>query len=131
MKKILAVILTLSLVLGFVGSAMADRLHFSIVTSDTTSFTVYPISGELKGNHWFIRLDEAQSNLSPTHRAVVRLYQGSTPISSTYVYSGPDETEHLHTYQAGGVPASFRARLDSRDSGVLEFHGTLYHSYGH
>ena len=131
MKKILAVVLTLSLVLAFAGRAMAVGTRFHIVTSSTTSFQTGCSVAELKDTYWFMRLDEDMSNLSPTHRAVTRVHQGVNPISATWVYSGPSETEHTHTYKENAGNASYRGRLDNRDSGTLEFHGYFHHSYGH
>lgn len=131
MKKILAVVLTLSLVLAFTGSAMAVGTRFDIVTSSTTSFKTGCTVDELKNTYWFMRLDEDLSNLSPTHRAVTRIHQGVNPISATWVYSGPNETEHPHTYKDGAGVVSYRGRLDNRDSGTLEFHGYFHYNYGH
>lgn len=129
MKKILAVALTLSLVLAFANSAMAVGSRFDIVTSSTTSFKTGCYGLRLGGSYWFVRLDEDMSNLSPTHRAVVRVHQGENPISAKWVYSGPNETEHPHTFTGTVANASFRGRLDDRDSGLLEFHGYFHHSY--
>ena len=132
MKKILAVVLTLSLVLAFAGSAMADRNRFDIVTTSTTSFQTGCSVEKKTDNHWFVRLDEEMSNLSSTHRAVCRVHQGSTAISPTWVYSGPNETDRSYNtgYQGEQRNISFRGRLDNRDSGTLEFHGYFHHSYG-
>ena len=131
MKKILAVVLTLSLVLAFAGSAMADRNRFDIVTTSTTSFQTGCYGITKTGPRWFIKLDEDMSNLSPTHRAVVRIHEGYNAISATWVYSGPNETEHGYNSGKTGTVnnVSFRGRLDDRDSGLLEFHGYFYHSY--
>ena len=131
MKKILAVVLTLSLVLAFAGSAMAVGTRFHIVTSSTTSFQTGCSVERKTGNHWFVRLDEEMSNLSPTHRAVVRIHEGYNAISATWVYSGPNETEHGYNSGKTGTVynVSFRGRLDNRDSGLLEFHGYFHHSY--
>lgn len=131
MKKIIAVVLVLTMILAFASSALAIGTRFDIVTSSTSSLMTGCSGLRLSGNYWFMRLDEDMSNLSSTHRAVTRVHQGTNPISATWVYSGPNETEHTHTFSGTTANASYRGRLDNRDSGLLEFHGYFHHSYGH
>lgn len=131
MKKMIALMLVLTLILTFAGSAMAVGTRFDIVTASTTSFKTGCYGFMPTGTRWFIRLDEDMSNLSSNHRAVTRVHQGSTPISATWVYSGPNETEHPYgsNFNPEGMTISYRGRLDDRDSGTLEFHGYFHHSY--
>lgn len=130
MKKMIAVVLVLTMVMAFASSAMAIGTRFDIVTESTTSFKTGCYNIKPIGTRWFMRLDEDMSNLSSTHRAVTRVHQGTTPISATWVYSGPNETEHPHTYKSSNTDLlSYRGRLDDRDSGLLEFHGYFHHSY--
>ncbi|MEG1360788.1 MAG: hypothetical protein RSE23_14100 [Clostridia bacterium] len=130
MKKTIAIVLVLTMVFAFASSAMAVGTRFDIVTSSTTSLMTGCSGLRLTGTYWFMRLDENTSNLSPTHRAVTRVHQGTNPISATWVYSGPNETNHPHTFNKYSTTnASFRGRLDDRDSGTLEFHGYFHHSY--
>ena len=130
MKKMLAVVLVLTMVMAFSNSAMAAYKRFDIVTESTSAFKTGCSSMLLQDHYWFMRLDEDMSNLSSTHRAVTRVHQGTTPISATWVYSGPNETDHPHTFTGSVANASYRGRLDDRDSGTLEFHGYFHHSYG-
>ena len=123
--------MNLSLVLAFAGSAMGVETRFDIVTTSTTSFKTGCYGINKTGAYWFVRLDEDMSNLSPTHRAVTRVHKGYDPISAKWVYSGPNETYHGYNalYQGPVSGVSFRARLDDRDSGTLEFHGYFHHSF--
>ena len=133
MKKMIAVVLVLTMVMAFASSAMATSESFHIVTTSTTSFMTGCTAAGKTDNHWFIRLDEERSNLSPTHRAVCRVHQSATAVSATWVYSGPNETDRAYNANFLGdqsATISFRGRLDNRDSGTLEFHGTFHHSYG-
>ena len=126
MKKMIAVVLVLTMVLAFASSAMAVPIskNFHISTSSTTSFQTGCSGMNLSTtNWWYIELDEAASNLSATHRAVTRVHQGTKAISATWVYSGPNTTNRQHTFSGNTPLASFRGRLDDRDSGTMEFHG--------
>ena len=126
MKKMIAVVLVLTMVMAFASSAMAASVsaNFHISTSSTTTFQTGCSGMKLDGtNWWYIELDEAASNLSATHRAVTRVHQGTKAISATWVYSGPNTANRQHTYDPDGSTASYRGRLDDRDSGTLEFHG--------
>ena len=132
MKKMIAVVLVLTMVLAFASSAMATGTRFDIVTDSTSSLKTGCVVASKTGAHWFMRLDEDMSNLSSTHRAVVRIHEGANAISATWVYSGPNETERGYNAGKAGTVynVSFRGRLDNRDSGLLEFHGYYHHSYG-
>ncbi|MEG1155961.1 MAG: hypothetical protein RSD94_08810 [Acinetobacter sp.] len=131
MKKTIAIVMVLTMVFAFASSAMAVGSRFDIVTSNTSSL-VTGASGITKtGNAWFVRYNENTSNITATHRAVVRIHRGTQPITPTWVYDKPYELNRPYypgyTTTVDGV--SFRARLDDRDSGTLEFHGYFYHSY--
>ncbi len=132
MKKFVAFILAMVMVFTFAVSAMAvpQRKGYTFHVT-TTSTTVYQIgcSGIQKSeNKWYISLNEKDSNLSPTHRAVARVHHGFDAASATYVYSGPSTNQHGYNADCQGYMdgLSFRARLDNRDTGTLEFHGTFY-----
>ena len=131
MKKSIAAILILTLILVFAGSAMAVGSRFDIVTSSTSSFMT-GCSGIMKYNNaWFVRYNEDTSNITPTHRAVVRIHKGAQPITPKWVYDSPYERDRPYNtgYTETVTGVSFRARLDDRDSGTLEFHGYYHHSY--
>lgn len=81
MKKSIAAILILTLILVFVGSAMAVGSRFDIVTSSTSSFMTGCSDITKYNNAWFVRYNEDTSNITPTHRAVVRIHKGTQPIT--------------------------------------------------
>ncbi|MEG0492605.1 MAG: hypothetical protein RR696_05335 [Clostridia bacterium] len=132
MKKIVVVIMALTIVFAITSSAMATGTPFNIVTDSTSVLQTGCSVAKKTGAHWFIRLNEETSNLSATHRAVVRVHKGAQSISATWVYGGPNETDRLYSasYQKEVTGISFRGRMDDRDTGTLEFHGTFHHSYG-
>ena len=78
MKKSIAAILILTLILVFVGSAMAVGSRFDIVTSSTSSFMTGCSDITKYNNAWFVRYNEDTSNITPTHRAVVRIHIRNT-----------------------------------------------------
>lgn len=131
MKKLISAILVLTLVLAFASSAMAyefKSLPFSFVTDSTSVFNVGPKFDKV-GNSWYIAFSESRSNVSPTHRAVTRVHLGAKAISATWVVS--ENTYSIHPYIPGYTAtvrgATYRARLDDRDSGTLQFHGDFYY----
>ena len=81
MKKSIAAILILTLILVFVGSAMAVGSRFDIVTSSTSSFMTGCSDITKYNNAWFVRYNEDTSKITPTHRAVVRIHKGTQPIT--------------------------------------------------
>lgn len=99
MKKSIAAILILTLILVFAGSAMAVGSRFDIVTSSTSSFMT-GCSGITKlKNAWFVRYNEDTSNITPTHRAVVRIHKGTQPITPKWVYDSPYERDRIQAIQ--------------------------------
>ena len=128
MKKAMALALVLIMALAFAGSATAANYtaaRFDIATSSITEFKTGCYDLKKKDNSWYVSLTESSSNLSPTHRAVARVHQFENAVSATWVYSGSNSTVHPYTADCQGYQKhiSFRARLDDRDSGLLEFHG--------
>lgn len=132
MKKVIAIVMVLTMVFTFASSALAVGTRFDIVTTSTSSLMTGCSGITKKDAHWFLKINTDTSNLSSTHRAVTRVHQGTEPISATWVYSGPNETDRAYNTGKGGTVSgvSFRGRLDNRDSGTLEFHGYFHHSYG-
>lgn len=131
MKKCIAIILTLAITFAFATSAMAEvvtmKYGFDVTTSSTSHFSIGCNGIEKTENQWYISLRTASSNLSETHRAVTRVHCGYDAASPTFVYSGANTTRRGYNadYQGFQSGLSFRARLDNRDSGTLEFHGTF------
>ena len=99
--------------------------------SSTSSFMTGCSDITKYNNAWFVRYNEDTSNITPTHRAVVRIHKGTQPITPKWVYDSPYERDRPYNtgYTGTVTGVSFRARLDDRDSGTLEFHGYYYHSY--
>lgn len=132
MKKFVAFILAMVMVFACVVSAMAAPLRqgykFDVSTTSTTEFKTGCSGMSKTENKWYISLNAGISNLSSTHRAVARVHHGYDAASATYVYSGPSTTVHGYNADCQGFMSglSFRARLDNRDTGTLEFHGTFY-----
>lgn len=131
MKKITSLLLTLVLVLSIAGAALAASRSFDVSTSSTSVFAT-GASGITRTNNknWCASISASRSNLSATHRAVARVHKGVDAASATWVYAGVDST--YHPYSAGisdrASGLSFRARLDNRDSGTLEFHGNFLYN---
>lgn len=129
MKKLSILLVALILTLTTLGSALAEpvtmRYTFDISTSNTSQYQIGCTGIEKTENKWYIVLDSSKSNLSSTHRAVTRVHNGADAASATWVYSGPNTTQHPYKANCQGVMSnlSYRGRLDNRDSGVLEFHG--------
>lgn len=132
MKKMIALMLVLTLILTFAGSAMAvgENKPFHIQTDSTTEFMTGCYGITKTGNYWHIRVSTSTSNLSDTHRAVARVHQLANAASATWVYSGPNSTSHPYTADCQNLRynISFRGRLDNRDSGTLQFHGDFYYN---
>ena len=136
MRKLIALITALVLCFAIVGSAMADgvvgdgKAQFSVSTDSTTSYQIGVNNIRKTGSRWYIGVDESRSNISATHRAVSRVHKGATSISALWVYSGSNYNSHPYSTGYTGVVegVSFRARLDNRDTGWLEFHGTFYYN---
>lgn len=130
-KKLFVCMLTLVMIFSLAGSALAVEIPmtyaFHISTDSTTEYQIGCTGIEKTENKWYISLDTSRSNLSPTHRAVTRVHAGANAASSTWVYSGPSTTMHSYktNYQGVQFNLSYRGRLDNRDWGVLEFHGTF------
>ena len=132
MKKLMAFLLALVMVFALASTALAAdgvemRYGFHISTTSTSEYQIGCSGIQKTGNEWYIVLDTSRSNVSPTHRAVTRVHDGYNAASSTWVYSGPSTTSHPYktNYQGAFFDLSYRGRLDDRDSGVLEFHGTF------
>ena len=115
MKKIVALVLSLLLLLSLASVAVAS-VPFHISTDSTTIFQVGTSQFQRNGTTWFLDVDMRTSNVSATHRAVTRVHHGVDAASATWVYSGPSGTSHpyISTYTSG---LTFRGRLDNRDSG--------------
>ncbi len=133
MKKFCALILAVVLMLTMTSMAFAvspSPVRFNISTDNTVNFQIGAANISKDGNYWHVSFNEETSNVTPTHRAVVRIHQGYNAISSKWVYEGQEYDQHPYktnyTKPLSGV--SFRARLDDRDSGILEFHGNFFHS---
>ncbi|MEG1983633.1 MAG: hypothetical protein RR037_07890 [Alistipes sp.] len=123
MKKFAALILTLIMMVSI--SSVASAVSFDIVT---TSKDVYQVGTQIfstNNYNWFINVNMGTSNIALDHRAVVRVHQGVNAASATWVYGAPNGASHpyISGYKDG---LTFRGRLDNRDSGLLEFHGTFY-----
>lgn len=130
MKKIITMILMFAMVLSVAGLASADSRPFDISTDSTSVYQVGTIVIPQKTNAtWCPYINEGTSNLSETHRAVTRVHKGATAISATWVYS--KNTYEWHPYKTnytGTVTGiTYRGRLDTRDSGILEFHGDFHY----
>lgn len=135
MKKCIAIVLTLVMTFALATSAMAEmvtmRYSFDVSTSSTSVFSIGCTGIQKTEDKWYISLNTSSSNLSETHRAVARVHCGYDAASPKFVYSGPSTTPHGYNanYQGYQSGLSFRARLDNRDSGTLEFHGTFITYY--
>lgn len=126
MKKFIALILALVLVLSMASFAFAEP--FDISTSSTSVYAIGCSYNKVYNSPgWYISISESRSNLSPTHRAVARCHNKADAISATWVYSGTNSSQHPYNTSAKAYisGATFRGRLDDRDSGTLEFHGTF------
>ena len=129
MKKFVAAVLVVVMIFSVSSMAMAASTRFNIVTDSTTVLQIGTPKYNRTMTYWIVYVDMSTSNLSPTHRAVTRVHKGFDAVSATWVYSGENPT--ARGYNAGtanNVPGlTFRGRLDNRDSGTLEFHGTVQH----
>ena len=129
MKKFIAAILVLTLVLAFASVAMAARTPFHIVTDSTSIYQVGTPLYTRVAQSWYLDIDTSTSNVAPDHRAVTRVHLGVNAASATWVYSGANGTSHGYNSNIGlnQEGLTFRGRLDNRDSGTLQFHGTVHH----
>lgn len=127
-KRILTFVLALTITLGVCVTAFADysQAPFSVETTSKMDFKVGTEKlNKKRGSDWYLSVNMDKSNISDTHRAVVRVYKGTEVISATWVYSGESTTPHGYNSdcQKGMNGITFRARLDTRDSGTLVFKG--------
>lgn len=129
MKKFVAAVLVVVMIFSVSSMAMAASTRFNIVTDSTTVLQIGTPKYNRTMTYWIVYVDMSTSNLSPTHRAVTRVHKGFDAVSATWVYS--DENPTARGYNAGTANnvtgLTFRGRLDNRDSGTLEFHGTVQH----
>ena len=129
MKKFVAGVLVVVMIFSVSSMAMAASTRFNIVTDSTTVLRIGTPKYNRTMTYWIVYVDMSTSNLSPTHRAVTRVHKGFDAVSATWVYSGENPT--ARGYNAGTANnvtgLTFRGRLDNRDSGTLEFHGTVQH----
>lgn len=130
MKKFVASIMVAIMICSCISAALASSTPFNVSTTSTTELQIATrqVVKPESAKFWQISLDEERSNLSPTHRAVTRVHQGYNAISDTWVYSGPNYTQHDYKTlykdkELTGV--TYRGRLDNRDTGTLEFHGNF------
>ena len=125
MKKLVAVVLALVLVLSVASAAMAVPFH--IVTDSTSIFKVGTAKFARKSNSWYVSYDLSASNVAPDHRAVARVHKGVDAASATWVYEGVSSSPHPYYSNAvvDQVTLDFRGRLDNTASGLLEFHGNF------
>ena len=125
MKKFIALVLAIAMLLSIASVASASSVNFNISTSITSVFQVGTIQFARDNTYWWLDVDMRTSNVSDTHRAVTRVHCGVNAASAKWVYSGPNGTSHNYItgYDSG---LTFRGRLDDRDSGQLEFHGKFY-----
>lgn len=129
MKKFVAAVLVVVMIFSVSSMAMAASTRFNIVTDSTTVLQIGTPKYNRTMTYWIVYVDMSTSNLSPTHRAVTRVHKGFDAVSATWVYSGENPTARgYNTGTANDVTGlTFRGRLDNRDSGILEFHGTVQH----
>lgn len=129
MKKLFSAVLVVVMVLSVTSMALAASTRFNIVTDSTTVLQVGTPQYNRTMQYWSVYVDMSTSNISPTHRAVTRVHKGYDAASATWVYSGENPT--ARGYKVGialsETGLTFRGRLDNRDSGLLEFHGTVQH----
>lgn len=130
MKKLVSLLLCIVILCG-AASAFAeeyDRIWYSIETSSTSVYSVGHTPVDKWRDDWYIGID-SRSNVSSTHRAVGRVHCGAEAITPTFVFNGTSYNHHEYDtyweYEAYGV--TFRARLDNRDSGTLNFYGYYYY----
>lgn len=126
MKKWVAVILALTLVLSVASIAMA-AVSFHIVTDSTSIFQIGTAKFAKMQNTWYISYDMSASNVAWDHRAVARVHKGTAAASATWVYDGISSNPHPYYSNAavGSKTLDFRGRLDNTASGLLEFHGAF------
>ena len=129
MKKFVAAVLVVVMIFSVSSMDMAASTRFNIVTDSTTVLQIGTPKYNRTMTYWIVYVDMSTSNLSHTHRAVTRVHKGFDAVSATWVYSGENPT--ARGYNAGTANnvtgLTFRGRLDNRDSGTLEFHGTVQH----
>ncbi|MEG1092547.1 MAG: hypothetical protein RSE38_14515 [Acinetobacter sp.] len=126
MKKSVAIILVLSLVLSIASVASAKTTDFNIVTSSTNIYQVGTAKFDRNLNQWYVDINMSTSNIAADHRAVTRVHQGASVASATWVYSAYSDVPrgYISGYKTG---LTYRGRLDDRDSGLLEFHGVFHY----
>lgn len=98
MKKLVAVVLALVLVLSVASAAMAVPFH--IVTDSTSIFKVGTAKFARKSNSWYVSYDLSASNVAPDHRAVARVHKGVDAASATWVYDGVSSSSHPYYSKA-------------------------------
>lgn len=126
MKKFIALLMVALMICGSISSAMAQTT-FEVKNLDSSDFyswtTPYPSSGQ----NWHITW--TKSNISLTHRAVVRVFSGSDYASSKFVYTYHSTNYHPYKdgYGGGNNKSTYlKGRLDDRDSGTLSAEGTFW-----
>lgn len=103
LKKLTAAILALAMVLTTASAAMVEftgRTPIHLITDDTTrSHTVTPPVTK-HGDYWSVSIDESTSNLSPTHRVLVRVHRGANSIA-LHGYTPVIPMHSIHTALLG------------------------------
>ena len=127
MKKLFSLVLCLALVLGVVGSSLA-AVWFNYRGSEKKDFKPWTngISQPSTSKNW--SLSWTYYHLTPTNRAVIRVYTaGDEVASSTWVYSTP--STKVHPYKkaiAVGTNVLLKGRMDNRDNGEIIVGGYLH-----
>lgn len=139
MKKVLALVLCLSLCLGLVSSALAENRpisyeypgRYAIYTDSTDDFMPGSAVDYINRNGLPWKLSMTSGYISPTHRLVMRVYSNGKEASSLWVYENDSGKTHPYKtkYAGGGYPVAVYGRLDDRDSGVLNIAGNFYYWY--
>lgn len=98
MKKFTAAILMLIMISSATTIAIAEFTGctpFHIVSDNSSTWQTATAPVTKHGDYWYLIINEAMSNISPTVRAVVRVHKGPNPISATWVYSMPSSASPL------------------------------------
>ena len=130
MKKTIALILSLALIISISTCAMADYPSSSSISKTLTSTSEYVNSCgsycHKDGDHssW----NAPFSGASSSQRVVVRTYELQGDVrSATWVYSGISYTTHTYktTYQKSEMDVFLGAKVDDRDTPPVTISGTF------
>ncbi len=131
MKKFVALLMVALLVCGSIGSAMAQQnFRWSGGNADFEPWTTIDGIAQYarsNGSNWHITWES--SNISSSHRAVVRIFTSTGDYaSSKWVYSTQSTAYHPYKDGCGGgkTDTGIWGRLDDRDSGTLSVKGVFY-----